>query len=68
VFRKEGCIQVIRSVGSATRRSWFLPVALVAISAVGSWEFACITPFVAFAVAAGHALSARTALLTVTAI
>ncbi|HEU0154884.1 MAG TPA: hypothetical protein VFQ82_02360, partial [Stellaceae bacterium] len=49
-------------------RSWFLPVALVAISAVGSWEFACITPFVAFAVAAGHALSAQTALLTVTAI
>lgn len=59
---------MLRSVGSITRQSWFLPVVLVALSAVGSWEFACITPFVAFAVAAGYTLSARAALLTVMAI
>jgi hypothetical protein len=45
-----------------------VPVTLVVISAVSSWEFACITPFVAFAVAAGYALSARAAVLTVAAI
>jgi hypothetical protein len=59
---------MVRSVGPVTRQSWFLPVVLVVISAVSSWEFACITPFVAFAVAAGYALSARDALLTVMAI
>jgi hypothetical protein len=57
-----------RSVSSVARQSWFLPVALVALSAVSSWEFACITPFVAFAVAAGYALSPRAALLTMAAI
>jgi hypothetical protein len=57
-----------RSVGSVARQSWFLPVVLVGISAVSSWEFACITPFVAFAVAAGYALSTRAAMLTVMAI
>lgn len=56
---------MVRSVGLVTHQSWFLPVVLVAISAISSWEFACITPFVAFAVAAGYALSARDALLTV---
>jgi len=59
---------MIRSVGLVARQTWFVPVMLVVISAVGSWEFACITPFVAFAVAAGYALSARVSLLTVTAI
>jgi hypothetical protein len=59
---------MVRSIGSVAGQSWFLPVLLVGISAVSSWEFACITPFVAFAVAAGYALSARGALLTVTAI
>jgi hypothetical protein len=59
---------MIRSVGSVARQPWFLPVVLVGISAVSSWEFACITPFVAFAVAAGYALSARAAVLTVAAI
>jgi hypothetical protein len=59
---------MVRSVGMVARQSWFLPVGLVVISAVGSWEFACITPFVAFAVAASYTLSARTALLTLTAI
>jgi hypothetical protein len=59
---------MIRSVGSVARQPWFLPVVLVGISAVSSWEFACITPFVAFAVAAGYALSARAAVLTVMAI
>jgi hypothetical protein len=59
---------MLRSLGSVTRQSWFLPVVLVTISGISSWEFACITPFVAFAVAAGYALSARDALLTVTAI
>jgi hypothetical protein len=49
---------MVRSVGLVARQSWFLPVVLVGISAVSSWEFACITPFVAFAVAAGNALSA----------
>lgn len=56
---------MVRSVGLVIHQSWFLPVVLIAISAVSSWEFACITPFVAFAVAAGYALSARDALLTV---
>jgi len=59
---------MVRSIGLVTRQSWFLPVVLVGISAVSSWEFACITPFVAFAVAAGYALSARVAVLTVMAI
>jgi hypothetical protein len=59
---------MVRSIGSAAGQSWFLPVVLVGISAVSSWEFACITPFVAFAVAAGYALSARGALLTLMAI
>jgi hypothetical protein len=59
---------MICSVGLVARQSWFLPVVLVGISAVSSWEFACITPFVAFAVAAGYALSARAAVLTVMAI
>jgi hypothetical protein len=38
---------------------------LVVISAVSSWEFACITPFAAFAVVAAYALSMRAALFTV---
>ena len=59
---------MIRSVGLVARQAWFVAVMLVVISAVSSWEFACITPFVAFAVAAGYALSARGALLTVSAI
>ena len=59
---------MLRSVGSITRQTWFLPVALVTISGVSSWEFACITPFVAFAVAAAYALSAPAALLTVAAV
>jgi hypothetical protein len=59
---------MVRSVGMVARQTWFVPVMLVVISAVSSWEFACITPFVAFAVAAGYALSTRGALLTVTAI
>jgi hypothetical protein len=59
---------MVRSIGSVAGQSWFLPVVLVGISAVSSWEFACITPFVAFAVAAGYALSARAAVLTVMAI
>jgi hypothetical protein len=53
------------SVGSVTQQSWFLPVVLVAISAVSSWEFACITPFTAFAVVAAYALSMRSALVAV---
>jgi hypothetical protein len=67
-FGKRRRIAMVRSVGSVARQSWFLPVVLVVISAVGSWKLACITPFVAFAVAAGYALSARAALLTVMAI
>jgi hypothetical protein len=59
---------MVRSIGLVTRQLWFLPVVLVGISAVSSWAFACITPFVAFAVAAGYALSARAAVLTVMAI
>ena len=59
---------MFRSVGLVARQTWFVPIMLVAISAVSSWEFACITPFVAFAVAAGYALSARAAVLTVVAI
>jgi hypothetical protein len=59
---------MVRSIGLVARQSWFLPVVLVGISAVSSWEFACITPFVAFAVAAGYALSAPAAVLTVAAI
>jgi hypothetical protein len=59
---------MVRSIGSVAGQSWFLPVVLVVISAVSSWEFACITPFVAFAVAGGYALSAAAAVLTVAAI
>ncbi|HUN98960.1 MAG TPA: hypothetical protein VMU69_22365 [Bradyrhizobium sp.] len=59
---------MVRSVSPITRQSWSLPIVLVAISMISSWEFACITPFVAFAVAAGYALSLRAALLTVAAI
>jgi hypothetical protein len=67
-FNGEGGIKMFRSIGLVTRQSWFLPVLLVAISAVSSWEFACITPFVAFAVVLGYALSMRSAVLTVMAI
>jgi len=56
---------MVRSFGSVANQSWFLPIVLVAISAISSWEFACITPFVAFAVAAAFALSAPAALFTV---
>jgi hypothetical protein len=59
---------MVLSIGSVAGQPWFLPVALVGISAVSSWEFACITPFVAFAVAAGYALSAPAAVITVAAI
>ena len=59
---------MVRSVGRITRQSWFLPVVLVMISALSSWQFACITPFVAFAVVAAYALSPGAALLTVMAI
>ena len=59
---------MVRSIGLIARLSWFAPVMLVVISAVSSWEFACITPFVAFAVAAGYVLSAWAAVLTVMAI
>ena len=59
---------MVRLVGMIRRQSWFLPVVLVAISVVSSWEFACITPFAAFAVAAGYVLSTRVAVLTVMAI
>jgi hypothetical protein len=59
---------MIGSAALIVRHTWFVPVMLIVISAVSSWEFACITPFVAFAVAAGYALSARGALLTVMAI
>ncbi len=59
---------MVRSFGAVTYQRWFLPGLLVAISAVSSWEFACITPFVAFAVTAAYALSARAALLTMAAI
>ena len=59
---------MIGSVALVARQTWFVPVIFLVISAVSSWEFACITPFVAFAVAAGYALSARGALLTMMAI
>ena len=59
---------MIGSVALIARQTWFVPVMLVVISAVSSWEFACITPFVAFAVAAGYALSTRSAVLTVAAV
>ena len=49
---------MVRSVDLVARQSWFFPVVRVGISAVSSWEFACITPFVAFAVMAGYAQSA----------
>jgi hypothetical protein len=59
---------MVRRFRPLLRQSWFLPVLLVVISAVGSWKFACITPFVAFAVVAPYALSTQTALLTVAAV
>jgi hypothetical protein len=57
-----------RSFGSVANHSWFLPVLLVVVSAVTSCEFACITPFAAFAVATVYALSMRPALFTVAAV
>jgi hypothetical protein len=59
---------MVRWFDSVVHQSWFVPVLLVAISAISSWEFACITPFAAFAVAAGYALSVRVALFTVVSI
>jgi hypothetical protein len=59
---------MVRPFRPVLGQSWFLPVLLVAISAVGSWKFACITPFVAFAAAAPYMLSTWTALLTVAAV
>jgi hypothetical protein len=59
---------MVRSFRPLLRQTWFVTGLLVAISAVGSWEFACSTPFVAFAVAAPYALSTRTALLAVAAV
>jgi hypothetical protein len=59
---------MVRSFGLVAGQPWFVPVLLVAISAVSSWEFACITPFAAFAVAAAYMLSTRAALSTVAAI
>jgi hypothetical protein len=44
------------------------PVLLVAVSAVGSLAFACVTPFAALGVVAAWVLSARAALLTVVSI
>jgi hypothetical protein len=57
-----------RSFGSVTDHPWLLPGLLIAISAASSSEFACVTPFAAFAVAAGYALPVRAALLTVAAV
>jgi len=59
---------MVRSFRPVLHQSWFLPVLLVAIAGAGSWKFACITPFVAFAVAAPYALPPRTALFTVAAV
>jgi hypothetical protein len=56
---------MIRSFGSVVHQSWVLPALLVAISAISSWEFACITPFAAFAVIAAYALPTGAALCTV---
>jgi hypothetical protein len=56
---------MVRYFGSVADQPWFLPVLMVAVAAISSWEFACITPFVAFSVAAAYALSTRSALLTV---
>lgn len=60
--------QKVWFVGSVTRQTWFLHVVLVTISAVGSWEFACIMPCVALAVAAEYTFAGRAALLAVAAI
>ena len=59
---------MVGSVRLVARQTWLVPVVLVGISALGSWEFACITPFVAFAVAASYSLSTRGTLLSVVAI
>jgi hypothetical protein len=59
---------MVRYFGSVADQPWFLPVLLVAVASISSWEFACITPFVAFAVAASYALSTRSALFTVTGV
>jgi hypothetical protein len=56
--------QMVHSLRAAAFQPWFLPALLVALSAFGSWEFACITPFVAFALTAAYALPTWTAVVT----
>ncbi|HTT79768.1 MAG TPA: hypothetical protein VMF86_08840 [Stellaceae bacterium] len=56
------------SFRSTMRQEWLLPGLLIAIATVSSWEFACIAPFVAFAVAAGYGLPMQRALLTVSGV
>jgi len=55
---------MVRSFRVAAGQPWFLPALLIAVSAFSSWEFACITPFVALAVTAAYALPMSTAVLT----
>jgi hypothetical protein len=55
---------MVRSLRAAAGQPWFLPALLIAVSAFSSWEFACITPFVAFALTAAYALPIWTAALT----
>lgn len=57
---------MVDRIGSDSNRTWLFFALLVAVSAVGSAAFACVTPFAAFAVAAAYGLSARMAMLTVT--
>jgi hypothetical protein len=55
---------MVRSFRSAADQPWFLPALLIIASGFSSWEFACITPFVAFGLTAAYALPTRTAVLT----
>jgi hypothetical protein len=56
---------MVRTIRPTRTEAWLLPLLLVAVSAVSSLAFACVTPFVAFTVVAVYALPLRTALLAV---
>lgn len=55
---------MVRSLRAAAGQPWFLPALLIVVSGFSSWEFACITPFVAFGLTAAYAVPMWTAVLT----
>jgi hypothetical protein len=53
---------------AAVSMRWLWPTLLVAVTAVASFAFACVTPFAAIALVAAHTMRRRAAFLTIAAV